>query len=37
MNKYQKKYDFQLGRMHFTGDYGYENFLAFLPMLSSLM
>ena len=23
--------------MHFTGGYGYENFLVFLPMLSSLM
>ena len=29
--------DFLLGRMYFTGGDGYENFLNFVPMLSSLI
>ena len=33
----QKRYDLLLGRMYFTGDDGYQNFLAFPSMLSSLL
>ena len=32
----EKGYDFLLGRMYFTGDNGYQNFLVFAPILSSL-
>ena len=32
----EKGYDFVLGRMHFTVDDGYQNFLVLAPMLSSL-
>ena len=31
----EKGNDFLLGRMYFTGDHGYQNFLVFAPMLSS--
>ena len=31
----KKEYRFLLGRMYFTGDDGYQNFLVFAPMLSS--
>ena len=31
-----KGYDYLLGRMYFRGDDGYQNFLVFSPMLSSL-
>ena len=33
----EKRYDFLLDRMYFTGDDGYQNFLVFPPMLSSLI
>ena len=33
----EKAYDFLLGRMYFTGDNSYQDFLGFAPMLSSLM
>ena len=33
----KKGYDFLLGKMHFTGNYGHQNFLAFAPILSSLI
>ena len=33
----EKGYDFLLGRMYFTGDNGFQNFLVFAPMLSSLL
>ena len=33
----EKEYDFSLGRMYFTGKDGYQNFLVFTPMLSSLV
>ena len=33
----EKGYDFLLGRMYFTDDNGYQNFLIFAPMLSSLI
>ena len=36
MYKYQKKADFLLGKIYFSGDYGYPNFVAFAPMLGSL-
>ena len=32
----EKGYDSLLGRMYFTGNDGYQNFLVFAPMLSSL-
>ena len=33
----EKGFDFLLGRMYFIGDDGYQNFLGFVPMLSSLI
>ena len=33
----EKGYDILLGRMYFTGNDGYQNFLVFAPMLSSLI
>ena len=33
----KNRYKCSLGRMHSTGDDGYQNFLAFVPMLSSLI
>ena len=33
----EKGYHFLLGRMYFTGDDGYQNFLVFAPMFSSLI
>ena len=33
----KNRYKCSLGRMHPTGDDGYQNFLAFVPMLSSLI
>ena len=33
----EKGYDFLLGRMYFTENDGYQSFLAFAPMLSSLI
>ena len=33
----EKGYDFLLGKMHFTGNDGQQNFLAFSPILSSLI
>ena len=33
----EKGYDFLLGTMYFTGNDGYQNFLIFAPMLSSLI
>ena len=33
----EKGYDFLLGKMYFTGDDGYQNFLVFAPMLSLLI
>ena len=33
----EKGYDFLLGRMYFTDDDDYQNFLVFAPMLSSLI
>ena len=33
----EKRYDFLLGRIYFAGDDGYQNFLVFTPMLSSLI
>ena len=33
----EKWYDFLLGRMYFTANDGYQNFLIFLPMHSSLI
>ena len=33
----EKGYDFLLGRIYFTGNEGYQNFLVFAPMLSSLI
>ena len=33
----EKGYDILVGRMYFTGDGGYQNFLVFAPMLSSLL
>ena len=32
-----KGYDLLLGRMYFTGDDGYQNFLVFAPILSLLV
>ena len=32
----EKGYDFLLGRMYFTGNDGYQNFLVISPILSSL-
>ena len=32
----EKGYAFLLGKMHFTGDDGFRNFLVFAPMLSLL-
>ena len=32
----EKGYNFLLGRMYFTGDDGYQTFLVFAPILSSL-
>ena len=32
----RKRYDFLLGRMYFTGNDGYQNFLVFAPILSLL-
>ena len=38
LHKYQKKdCDFLLGRMYFTGNNVYQNFLVFAPMLSFLI
>ena len=34
--KKEKRYDFLLGRMYFTGNDVYQSFLVFTPMLSSL-
>ena len=34
--KYQKRYDFLLGRMYFTGNDSYQCFLVLAPTLSSL-
>ena len=36
-NKSEKGHEFFLGKMHFTGNNSYQNFLFFAPMLSSLM
>ena len=33
----EKGYDLLLGRMYFTGDNGYQNFLVFAPILSLLI
>ena len=33
----EKRYDFLLGMMYFTGDDGYQNLLVFAPMLSLLI
>ena len=33
----EKGYHFLLGRIYFTGDDGYQNFLVFAPMFSSLI
>ena len=33
----EKEYDFLLGIMSFTGNDGYQNFLVFAPILSSLI
>ena len=33
----EKGYDFLLGRMYFTGNDGYQNFLVFAPILSSII
>ena len=33
----EKGYDFLLGRMYFTGNNDYQNFLFFAPTLSSLV
>ena len=33
----EKGYDLLLGRMYFTGDDGYQNFLVFAPILSLLI
>ena len=33
----EKGYDFLLGRMYFTGDNGYQDFLVFTSMLCSLI
>ena len=33
----EEKYDFLLDIMYFTGDDGYQTFLVFAPMLSSLI
>ena len=33
----KKEYDFMLGRMSFTDNNGYQNFLVFVLMLSSLV
>ena len=33
----EKGYDYLLCRMYFTADNGYQNFLVFAPMLSSLV
>ena len=33
----RKGYDFLLGRMSFTGNDGYQNFLVFAPMPSSVI
>ena len=33
----EKRYDFLLGRMYFTGNDGYQNFLVLVPMLSSVI
>ena len=33
----EKQYDFLLGRMYFTGNDGYQNFLVLVPMLSSVI
>ena len=33
----EEGYDFLLGRMYFTGNEGYQNFLVFVPMVSSLI
>ena len=35
LQKCQKKNDFLLGRIYFTGDDGYHNFSVFAPMLCS--
>ena len=33
----EKVYDFSLGRIYFTGDNGYQNFLVFTQILSLLI
>ena len=33
----EKWYGFLLGRMYFTGDNGYQDFLVFMPMFSSII
>ena len=33
----ETRYDFLLGRMYFTGNDGYQNFLVFAQMLSSIL
>ena len=33
----EKGYDFLLGKMHFAGNDDHQNFLAFVPILSSLI
>ena len=33
----KKKYDLLLGRIYFAGDDGYQNFLVFAPVVSSLI
>ena len=33
----EKEYNFLIGKMYFTGNDGYQNFLVFAPMLISLI
>ena len=36
LNCYREKDSFSLGRMYFTGSYGYHNILPFAPMVNPL-